>query len=71
MDGRTGAAPPTADPFAAGSDDAADGYGPEVRATFDSECAALPCLVGGLITEGDGIRAAGDGEWVHTECADD
>lgn len=63
------------DPFSSGSDGAADdsgpAYGPEVRASFDSECAEPFCVSGGTIFEGDDIRADGEGGWVHSECAGD
>lgn len=71
MHGSARASAPPADPFAAGSDAADGGYGPEVTASRDGECDAYPCYVGGLITEGDAIRADGEGGWVHSECVDE
>lgn len=68
--------PPPPDPFASGTADRPRSifdpeYGPEVVASFASDCDASACFQGGEIFEGDIIRADGEGGWVHTECADD
>lgn len=65
---------PSVNPFAFGSDGAADedcgpDYGTVFRAGFDSECAEPFCVRGGDIEEGDLIQADGLDGYVHQECA--
>lgn len=61
----------SADPFSSGTDNSpAVRQGPDFYASYESDCEAADCLSGGRIFEGDLIRALGDGEYAHAECAE-